>query len=733
MSTPSLKLLDGKIRHDLEFGRILERADGEAHPETLSVTAQQADQHIYMEGKSGSGKTMLLRPIVWSKILHGEPCAVIDPVGSLVPATLEFLGALNMKLAMRELTKYAGWNRAQFRARMAWLRRFDVLDFTDVNVGGRRFNPLQPEDGVSVDATVGVLLSCFERVIGDLTEMRRLQMVLRAVFTLVARMGGGTLRDAVDFLCMDTEDIHAYLRRLEQKRSAGRLARPVRPDLVHQYVSQFFACTANRERRELVQSAWNAISVFLTDAAAACFVSSPVSNVSFGDIVNGRRWLLVHLPTGLDLNTQKVLGAMIVNSIQLAAERRASDDVESGRVPRFSLICDEFQLMFGPQWAEAIARVRNKGLSLVVAHQTDTQPPFETEEGASTLRAFRANASVHCYFRLWWEDAERAAVPLFRPRGHQLKREEKQVTETSSVSWAETVSKSVSQTISEAFGRSDGFSTTVSTGENKSIGFSESNGVSRVETDTVSVSQGKNWSRAESKAAGLTVTVTDSETIVEGHGKAHGFSRSHGSSHGAHEASTSLSAAVNDVVTHTRSLSRGKTSGKSRSATETASSSRGGSESTSSGNAIARGLSQVKGSIESIARSVSTAEATQKSFSRTMTESLGSSHSVGQQHGGSYSRGETVTREYYSVAEEIRIRSYELSELPPREAWVLVNGATTSAFKIRTHNVPQKFTTTMGGRDYKAEFLRVSASAEEPAEPAPVLLARAVAGARRPR
>ncbi len=704
-------------KRPLDLGKIERRADGLAHPEHLTITDHLLRHHMLVRGVSGGGKSQFLKQLLWANILRGYFCCVIDPVGSLVPPTLEFLGMLMLKLFLK----------AGEGVRAAFARKFVVLDFTDPDIGGWRYNPLEQQDGLSVDETVGDFLRCLERVIGDLVEMRRLQMVLRSVCTLVARLGGTTLRDVVDFLCMDTEDIHAYLRRLEEKRNAGRLSLPVRPDMVHLYMSQFFAQTSGRERRELVQSSINALSIFLSDPVAARFVSSPQSNISFSRIVNEGRWLLVHLPPGLDLNTQKVLGAMIVNRIQLVAERRTSADVESGRVPPFNLMVDEFQTMMGRHWAEAIARVRNKGLNLIVSHQSCTQPPFETLEGQALLRAIEANASTHVYFRLHIDDAERAAVSVFRPRGQRLKREEMQVSETRSVSWAETVSKSITRTISEALGESNGVSKTVSVGQGKSVGVTEANGVTRVETDSMSLARGDNWSRATSKSDGTSVTVTASETVVEGRGKSRGHS--HGHSEGADHAANSFTSAVNTVISHSRSMANGQSVARSRSVGS--SSSEGGSETTSSGSAIAQGVSKVKSCMETLARTTSIAHAIQQTRSRTTTNGQSIGQSVGQQKGGSYSRATTRIREYYSVQEETQIRAYELAELARREAWVWINDAETASFKIHTHDVPQSFATKLGGRDFVEEFISTAGSPSTAAEPEASLVQRVLNGRRR--
>src|ERR1017187_2902360 len=110
-------------RRQLDLGTIERTADGSPHPPHLTVTDHLLRHHMLVRGASGGGKSQFLKQLLWANILRGYFCCVIDPVGSLVPPTLEFLGGLMLKLFLR----------AGEGARAAWARQFVVLDFTDPN------------------------------------------------------------------------------------------------------------------------------------------------------------------------------------------------------------------------------------------------------------------------------------------------------------------------------------------------------------------------------------------------------------------------------------------------------------------------------------------------------------------------------------------------------------------------------------------------------------------------
>ncbi|MCB9717018.1 MAG: hypothetical protein H6712_24390 [Myxococcales bacterium] len=739
----------------------------------LEIPLTQLHRHVLVSGVSGCGKSSLLESMIRSlaeSILAGHHwgLAVLDPIGEVFTWMQAYLSERALRQHLIEQAAPPALRTMLRQRRQTQHARTIFLDLSDPDCGGWRFNPLERQGGLSVAEAVGDLLRVIERIVGDLTEMRRLQTVLRAIFSVLVETGEATLRDAVDLLCLDCESLRDYLDRLEARQAEGRLRVHVRPSLVQVYLREFFASTSSRERRELVQSSLNLLSVFLADERAAVFLGSPRSNLDLERLVNGGGMCFIHVPAGIDLNTQRVLGAMLVNRIELICRRRPVPLVKAGHLPAFSLFVDEFQSFVSPEWSQTIAQMRNYRLNLILSYQFSLQRGLgDTPEGLALLRTVRANASTQIIMRQALEpDAKEAAEMLFRPEGLRLKREAIDTSVSLTRSNSHSHSASLTRSQSLALGHSESTSLTLALGEGRTASFSESQGVSRVESEGLSISVGKSWSRCVSKTAGVAVTQSEGTTEVEGVSQALGASRSEGnststsqgdsssagtfegqslslamgpeagllpagassghqgrtrggsSSHSLSRSSStaqSLSRAVSSVITSSRSLARSHSRGRTESRSTGLSLSTGGSETETRSRALARGLSQVESVCQALSRTLTRSIGQSQGRSITHTHGRAEAHSTGHTEGRSEGLTQTRRRELYSVQEEISLRAYELASLPARHAWVLQSG--TEATAIRTLDVPQAFETRLGTLD--GEALLRQWTAPPPASPEP--------------
>ncbi|MDD9944224.1 MAG: hypothetical protein OXU20_24490 [Myxococcales bacterium] len=744
-------------------------------PPVVSVSLRQLRKHMYLQGLSGYGKTELLKLIVMQLVMLGVGFTIVDGVGALVPFVADLMGTLNLRMWADGRQGGCGWKKIKDDARHALLRRFIVVRPGD----GWTWHPLKLDDGLTAGEIAGDVIRLLERVFEqDVDSMRRLQTLFRCIITVLAEQGGTTLFDMVHFLCFDTDEVQEYLERLEEKRSAGELpVSPQRLDLV--YLNTFFAETTAKERRELASSSMHALNSFLSDRRVAEFLGSPEGNLpSFTDIVQKKMFMAVELPAGgADPRTPKVLGALIVNRLQLVAEARSVDAVKSGEAPLHVLIADEFQNFFSKQWAEAAARVRNKGLALVVSHQTPDQPPFN--EDPSLLQAFKDNCSTHVYFRCSYEAAKDAAGPIFQPKGDLLKREYDEVTESVSESWARTEAESISRQVSEAFSSSEALSWSISLGEGRTLSWGYANGISRVETESLSLSWSDSWAQAVSRSEGWTATVARSRAVSQSGGMAEGTSRAegtgssegtsdgsvtalssgqassfimnkgtshaldpasialgmhassgaghasssssgenHANSHSSHQSvSRSLMNGISHVVSSASTLTLGKTKSKGKSGSVSRSDTVGGNRSRGVSRAVAEGLSQVESHGNAQATTITRGLTRQQSSGRTRTQARTTGQTTSRQEGGSKSRSVTRKREFYSVQEQLLIHAQEMANLSSRRVLISISGDEPQAYEARTLDVPQNLMTKLGRRDFTREALEIAAP--RPAVPPP--------------
>ncbi len=705
----------------------------------------------------------MLQHIIRQDIRRGyDGLAVIDLVGGeLVPSTVAWLGELHKELTIRARTPYPVINEKIRRTRDRIASRVIVLDFTREDCPFF-FNPLEQTNGLTAADCSGDVLGCFARATqGNLDEQLRRQLNLRACFSLTSELGG-TLYDSAMLLLKNDDEIHGYLDYLWKRAEAS--GRRPKLEFVKDYLTQFFCATSGKERRDLVASSWTAMNVFLSDERVRRFVSVPKGNLDFDAIVNGGRYLLVRLPQG-DLNTQSVLGSMIVNRIKTTCRSRSLEQ----RKRDFSLIVDEFHLLFSPEWAEEIATVRNYGLNLILSHQNESQ--LLSDNGSRKfLEAVTSNTETQVFFRLGAEEAFRVAYSVFRPRGQRKKLEYTESTESEQTTQGKSVTRSIGLAIGKALGRSKGVS--FSLGSGHTVSFSESDGISRavVEGLGLSFSQGRNWSQCVSESDGVIVTQSGSETFVEGVGKGKVDSRSegessstgesHGTANGHSEGEASfysfsdgqslsyggldagfaglhtanqensgrgsssnsgkshsdvhttqetqgrhLSRAIANVVSGSRSLakSKGQSSGVSHSTTR--SEGTGGSETETTSRSLAKSLGYVKNYCRSMGESISRTQARTQAETETDSKTVTRGVSVARQESTAKGRSKSFKKSFYSVDEEARVRSYEFMELPFRHA-IVYSRETGKVSRIRTHDIAFGFDLFLGGVDYGTDFVR---------------------------
>lgn len=729
--------------------------DPAGHP--ILLEDLQRCLHVYLLGKSGVGKTMLLALIVLQDLLRGASVVFFDLIGTAVPYLRLCLAASNLSGIARERGMYRALNQRLRREREAFFRRVRIVDLDRVDTPDR-FNPFQPVPGMTTAELAESFAAAIERMLGGkLSEMRALHLNLVALGAVLIDTGGATVADMVELCCAGEETLRNYLRLLERKKAAGQLRIPLRPDLVERYMSGFFAATSGRERRELCASTLRALAIILSDPVAARFLSSPVGNVDLEAVLREGKSLLINVPPQ-NLHTQAVISGLLLGRLSALAMRRRSEDVSAGRLPQIHVVIDEFQRCFTEELAADLAVLRNKGLSLILAHQSSNQPPFHTPEGQAMLHSVRDNCSTKALMRMGPKDAEELAGECFLPAGHLVKREVEEVTRTQGESSGNTTSLAEANSCTSTHGSSQTSSVTESSSsalshsESEAVGHQTTRTEGRSQTTTHGESEASSWTTSQGETRGSSRTHSEGQGSASsqssgtgqsqssGSGRSSGSQRSQGRNVGPQFATQSLqtSSGTSEGLSFQESSSDSSTQSRGQSESHTSSDARGISRSSSRSQSTGRTSTQSRSESESLSQSHAEGESRTSTLGQSRSETQG--HSVGTSDGESRSESEGRTRtvsegrsrqrsegtsvresiEYYSVIEERIVRSYELQSLPNRSAVVLLqgNGAVTVQ-RLRTPDMPIAPVTRIGPIDGLADLERLIAP--PPAEDAPTL------------
>lgn len=322
-------------------------------------------RHMYVLGKSGTGKSYLLGEMAKQDIKNNKGIAVIDPHGDLV----------------RRLANYIPANRIK-----------DCIYFQPADqerpIG---LNLLEARTDSEAEMAAIQATDIFIKIFGNEIFGPRIQHYFRnGCLTLMEdRDEGATLID-VPRLFVD-ENFRKYKVAKVKNMS-------VRSFWEHEYHN-----TAEREKKEIIPYFSSKFGPFITNRTMRNIVGQSRSGFNFEEIMNKGKILLIDLSKGDlgDLNTQ-LLGLIMVAKFQTATMMRSKLDPSKRKA--FHLYVDEFQNYATESFATLLSEARKYNLGLVMAHQYLRQ--IQDNEKSSLREAVFGNIGALVSFRVSAEDAE---------------------------------------------------------------------------------------------------------------------------------------------------------------------------------------------------------------------------------------------------------------------------------------------------------------------------------------
>jgi type IV secretory pathway TraG/TraD family ATPase VirD4 len=308
---------------DLSF---IARTNFRGNRRLFGIQREDRRSHMYVIGKTGTGKSTLLETLLRQDIGKGDGCAVVDPHGDLVERLL------------------------------AWLppaRRADLVLFDPASGDGLGFNPLAAVPPSKRSLAVAGLVEVFKKTWLDSWGPRVEHLLRNALFALLEQPEA-TLGD-IGRLLHDP----SYRERAVE-RVTNRAVRSFWKDEYAEYSKSL--------RSQVVAPLENKLGAFLTDPKMRSVLAEGRQSLDLRRIMDEGKVLLVNLSKGrLGEGPAMLLGSLLVAHISLHGLARAELSEERRR--DFFLYLDEFQTFATKNLTAMLSELRKYRVSLVLANQ----------------------------------------------------------------------------------------------------------------------------------------------------------------------------------------------------------------------------------------------------------------------------------------------------------------------------------------------------------------------------
>ena len=330
----------------------------------FGILPKDRRHHIYIIGKTGTGKSTLIKNMVIQDLRLNHGVALIDPHGDLVEDLLNFIPK----------------NRTN---EVVYFNPADKENPVGINI-------LEAKGEDEKHLVASSLISVFRHMWKDFWGPRLEHILYNAVLALMDTPGNTLL--GVYRLLVDDEF---------RKRIVANIQDPI----VKMFWVEDYENYDPRFRKEIIAPVQNKVGQLLTSAPLRNIVGQTKSSIDFGFIMDQKRIFLANLSKGkVGEDKSNLLGSTIVTKMYLAALERQNIPEEHRR--DFYLYIDEFQNFSTDIFPSILSEARKYRLNLTLAHQYLYQLPD------SIKHAVFGNIGTIVSFRVGSYDAKELAEEM---------------------------------------------------------------------------------------------------------------------------------------------------------------------------------------------------------------------------------------------------------------------------------------------------------------------------------
>ena len=322
-------------------------------------------RHIYVIGKTGTGKSELLKDMILQDIREGKGVCFMDPHGD----------------AIEDILKLIPPERAE-----------DVIYFNPADTERPMgFNLLEAntedQKHFAATAVINMMYKLFDPYKTGIVGPRFEHAVRNAMLTAMSEPGSTFVE---------------VMRILTDARFVQELLPKVTDPIVRRYWTDQIAQTSDFHKSEVLDYITSKFGRFVTNRLIRNIIGQSQSSFDLRTVMDSGKILLINLAKGsLGEENSNFLGLILVPRVLMAAMSRV--DVEMEKRRDFYFYVDEFQNFATPDFAVILSEARKYRLGLCVANQFIGQVEEEVKNAVfgnvGTIVAFRVGVTDANYLQ----------------------------------------------------------------------------------------------------------------------------------------------------------------------------------------------------------------------------------------------------------------------------------------------------------------------------------------------
>src|ERR1051326_4400368 len=280
---------------------LIARIDFRNDRRVFGIKTEDRLSHVYIIGKTGTGKSTLIETMALQDLRHGRGLALVDPHGDLVERIVQRMPA----------------------ARRSDITYFNVPDPTQPF----GYNPLRRIRADYIPLAASGMMEVFQKMWPEAWGVR-MEHILRNLLMALLEQPHASMAD--------------ILRLISDKKFRGEVIKSLRNETVRNFLEKEYERFSFGYRAAGVDPIQNKVGAFLADPTLNRILTAPAIDLHIRRVMDEGKVLLVNLAKGrIGDDSSSLLGGLLVTTIGLAAYTRADTPQEERR--DFFVYIDEFQ------------------------------------------------------------------------------------------------------------------------------------------------------------------------------------------------------------------------------------------------------------------------------------------------------------------------------------------------------------------------------------------------------